>query len=511
MLFYNTTFFSNVILVYPLILKNSGFLVSLVAVFFTFNFLLFTLLSSKWTTKPILIIVLIISSLTTYFINTYHVIIDDEMIRNTIQTNVDESMDLVSLKQIMYLLFLGLIPSYFVYKAKVSYKTGKEELFSKFKVIIVSLVIISGSILLFSKHYTSFAREHKPLRFTTNPTYWIYSVGKYLGKTLNTGDNIVKQIGLDANISNSTSEKKLVIMVVGEAVRADHFSLNGYYRKTNPLLEKEDIINYTNVSSCGTATAVSVPCMFSQFTKSQFSYKKGIGYENVLDVLNHTNQVSVLWRDNNSNSKGVALRVTHENYRNNKRNTICIEGECRDEGMLIGLDNYIKNNKDKNIFIVLHQMGNHGPAYYKRYPKAYEKFKPTCLTNQVEECLKHEIVNAYDNSILYTDNFLTKTIQLLKKYNQTHQTAMLYMSDHGESLGEHGIYLHGLPYFIAPEAQTHIASLVWFGEKMKQHLDIDNIKKKSHISYSQDNLFHTILGLFHVKTKVYEKDMDMFR
>ena len=301
-------------------------------------------------------------------------------------------------------------------------------------------------------------------------------------------------------------------MVVGEAVRADHFLLNGYQRDTNPFLKgRDDIIDFSNMYSCGTSTAHSVPCMFSIFNKADYSYKKGISTENILDVLTHTKNIDILWRDNNSDSKGVALRVEYEDFKTSKNNSICIDGECRDEGMLVGLDKYIKEHKNKDILIVLHQMGNHGPAYYKRYPKEFEKFKPTCKTNQLEECSKEEIINAYDNAILYTDYFLNKTINFLKKYNKAYETAMIYMSDHGESLGENGIYLHGLPYFMAPDAQKHIGALMWFGDKISNDIDINKVKSKKDNQFSQDNLFHTLLGIFEVNSSVYQKDMDILK
>jgi len=299
-----------------------------------------------------------------------------------------------------------------------------------------------------------------------------------------------------------------VIMIVGEALRADHFGLNGYTRETTPKLKKEKgILNFSNVYSCGTSTAESVPCMFSIFDRENYSYKKGISHENVLDVLKHTGEVSLLWRDNNSDSKGVALRIPYEYYKSPVNNTKCQDGECRDEGMLVGLDRYIHEQKNKDILIILHQMGNHGPAYYKRYPKAFEKFTPVCETNQLEKCTQQEISNAYDNAILYTDDFLIKTINFLKKYAKTHQTAMFYMSDHGESLGENGIYLHGLPYFMAPDAQKHIAALAWFGPQRQKRLPVKQIHLDTY--YSHDNLFHTLLGIFDVKTKVYDKKLDM--
>jgi len=491
---------------------NIGFLISLAVLLICFIILLLTLVSSKYTTKPILITVLLISSLTNYFMNSYNVIIDDNMIRNMFQTNINESMDLLTLKQVLYFVFLGLIPSFYIYKIEIKYRPFKEEAFSKLKIIFISLSIIVACVFIFSKHYTSFAREHKSLRYYTNPTYWIYSIGKYMSHTFSDGEIIAKPICEDANINEEDEQsepKELVILVVGEAARADHFSLNGYAKRTNPMLEKENIINFSNMHSCGTSTADSVPCMFSIFDKADYSYKKGISNENILDVLKKTSDVEILWRDNNSDSKGVALRVPYEDYKSADKNTICIDGECRDEGMIVGLDAYIDRHKGKDILIVLHQMGNHGPAYYKRYPKSFEKFKPVCQTNQLEKCSAEEISNAYDNALLYTDYFLSQVINFLKKYDTSYETAMIYMSDHGESLGENGIYLHGLPYFMAPEAQTHVGSLIWFGKEISSDFDIEKIKQNKDKKYTHDNLFHTLLGIFEVETKRYNYNMDI--
>jgi len=431
------------------------------------------------------------------------------MIRNMMQTDMKETMDLLSLKQLFYFVLLGLLPAYIIYKIPITYVSTKIELVNKFKQVSLLLILAGLIIFIFFKPYASFVREHKPLRFMTNPLYWIYSVGYYTNATFSSGEIVVKPIGQDAKVIKIEGTKsKIVILVVGEATRADHFSLNGYKKETTPQLGKENIINFSNVYSCGTSTALSVPCMFSIYKRSNYSYKKGIRTENVLDVLKRTNEIAILWRDNNSDSKGVALRVDFEYYKTNFHNKVCIEGECRDEGMLLDLDSYIQKQQGKDILIVLHQMGNHGPAYFKRYPKTFEKFTPVCRTNQLEECTQEEISNAYDNAILYTDDFLIKTIALLKKYNNTHQTAMIYMSDHGESLGENGIYLHGLPYFMAPQAQKHIPALMWANDTLKKKLnlsDIDTEKKWSH-----DYLFHSLLGLFNVQTEVYDAKLDIF-
>jgi lipid A ethanolaminephosphotransferase len=512
-IFYNFSFFKNVLNTYTFEGLNIIYIFSIFTILISFIIFLFTLFSSKYTTKPLLIITFVVSAFTAYFMDTYHIVIDDSMIRNTLQTNLSESSDLFSYKLIIYVLFLAIIPSFAIVKTKIEYKPFKQEVFAKLKTLFLSLAIILVVLFSFSKFYTSFFREHKPLRYHVNPIYWIYSIGNYINKTITSGPIVVKPIGKDASITKDTNnqleKKELIIMVVGEAARADRFSLNGYKKETNPLLKQEDVINFSNMYSCGTSTAESVPCMFSIFDKADYDYKKGITTENVIDVLKHTNDIKILWRDNNSDSKGVALRVDFEDYRTSKTNTICEDDECRDVGMLVGLDEYIKNNQGKDILIVLHQMGNHGPAYYKRYPKEFEKFTPVCKTNQLEACSQEEVSNAYDNAILYTDYFLSKVINFLKPYSNDYETGMVYMSDHGESLGENGIYLHGLPYFMAPEEQKHIGSLMWFGGEIKKEIDTDKLNSYKNERFSQDNLFHTLLGLFEVKTDVYKKDMDI--
>ncbi len=505
-LFDNYPLFSHAIEVYGLKGMSILYIFSIGVVLTAFINMLFTLFSSKYTTKPLVIITLLISSFTTYFMNSYNVIIDDSMIRNALQTDIHETADLLSLKLFLYIFFLGVIPSYFVYKVEIVYHDTKRELKRKAISLFLSFIIIIATILLFGKFYSSFFREHKILRFYSNPTYWIYSIGYYVQDTLKNKNHTLKQIGLDAKIDDNIT-KRLVIMIVGEAARADHFELNGYSRKTNPKLSSEDLINYPKMYSCGTSTAYSVPCMFSIYNRSNYSYEKAQYTENVLDVLKHTNKVTLLWRDNNSDSKGVALRIPYENYKTPKNNPVC-DKECRDIGMLSHLDDFIAKHKDKHILIVLHQMGNHGPAYYKRYTKAYEKFQPVCKTNQLEECKQESIINAYDNALLYSDNFLAKTIELAKKYPQR-DSAVLYMSDHGESLGENGIYLHGLPYFIAPDAQIHIGSFLWLNQKFRDELNYQKVLKKSNKKLSHDYLFHTLLGLFNVHTKVYNPAFDL--
>lgn len=502
----NFSFFSHVIEIYPVTFKNIGFLLSIAVLFGSTIILLASFICTRYTIKPVLIITLITSSIAAYFMDSYNTIFDDTMIMNILHTNSSESIDLLSFKLFFYLTLLGISPAYIIYKLEIKEHTLKLAIINRAKLIITSLIIIITCLLTFGSHYASFFREHKPLRFYTNPTYYIYSGIKYIKKTaFNKKENLI-HIAQDAHILNSDTHRELIIMVAGETARADRFSLNGYQRETNPLLKNFNVLSYTNVWACGTSTGISIPCEFSIHDHDKFELDEEEHSENLLDILEHVG-VNVLWRDNNSTSQGVAIRQGEENFKTPENNPEC-DIECRDTGMLTGLQNYIDLQPKGDIFIVLHQMGSHGPAYYKRYPDNFEKFKPTCKSNQLETCTTEEINNTYDNTILYTDYFLSKVIELLKKNTSKFETSMFYISDHGESLGENGMYLHGMPNFMAPDEQKHVPLIVWLDPNNKD-FDLNKMKQKLNKQYSHDNIFHTMLGFMEIQTSIYQPTMDM--
>ncbi|CAC9588011.1 Lipid A phosphoethanolamine transferase, putative [uncultured Gammaproteobacteria bacterium] len=498
----NVVFFSKIL--DTSLSENLGYVASLFIWLFVVLSTILLLISNQYSAKPILIIILFSSAMVSYFTNNYGTIFDENMIANTMGTNWAESIGLLSFKLLLYVVILGIIPSYWVYKVETVHHQLPQELWRRFKVFLSLIIVFVVITLVFFKSYTALFKEYAYLRLYINPTYHLYAIGQTINSQFKTQRMPFKVIGEDARIDRDSQHKKLVIMIAGETARADRFSLNGYQRLTNPLLTKESVLSFSQMSSCGTDTAYSLPCMFSSLGRSDYSHTQGKNMSNILDILNHAG-VEVLWRDNNSSSKGVANRVTYQDFKTSSNNPMC-DVECRDVGMLDGLQDYISTHKNQDILVVLHMMGSHGPAYYKRYPKAFEKFTPTCKTNQFSKCTDEMINNAYDNTIVYTDYFLSQVIALLKK-NQTHQSAMLYMSDHGESLGEKELYLHGMPYFIAPKEQTHVASIAWFDKKFSTEVT----KGKKDLALSHDGLFHTLLGLFDVRTKVYEQKLDFIR
>jgi len=504
-LLYNQTFYQKVLEIYPFGFSNIIFLLALTLVTIGLLNILLALVCYRITIKPVLILLTLICASSAYFIDTYKVIVDESMIDNIFKTDLAEVADLMTMKFVLYMLLLGLLPAFVIYKTPIKFTSFRQAVIEKSKLFGFSLVIIIISLLIQGSYFASFFREHKTIRFYSNPTYVIYSLGKYAAKFYHTESTAYQQIGKDAVQITLSTPHKIMILVIGETARADHFSLNGYDRLTNPQLQMQDIINFDNVWSCGTSTATSVPCMFSFSTRDNYQAAKALNTDNILDVLNRAG-IDIYWLDNNSDSKGVADRVHYENFKTRDNNAIC-NPECRDEGMLSRVNELLASQTDKDMLIVLHQMGNHGPAYYKRYPKSFEKFTPLCETNQLDQCSQESIINAYDNALLYTDYFLHKSIVLLKQYSANFQTALLYVSDHGESLGENNIYLHGLPYFIAPDAQKHVPMLMWFSPNFA--VQLDKIINQRHGQLSHDNLVHTLLGIFDVNTALYQEELDI--
>lgn len=505
----NLLFFHKLYALYP---ADWHFLLSVTGVLLSVNWLLLTVLCHGRASKPVLILLLILAASSAYFMDSYQVVIDQQMIANAAQTDQAEARDLLTPKLMIYLLVLGLLPAWLVYRWPITPQRLSRQLLGTGLALIVCLSISAGLILLNSDQYAAFFRQHKAVRYYANPAYPLYSGWKYVASQFATSaDQPVAVIGADAYIPESDVDRELIIVVVGETARADHFALNGYPRDTNPYLtqiaKRDILVSFRSATSCGTSTAYSVPCMFSGLDREHYSPSRGGQSENVLDIIQRTG-AHVLWLDNNSSSKGVADRVAYQSYKSADVNPEC-DIECRDAGMLSHLQHYIDSHPQGDIVIVLHQMGNHGPAYYKRYPAAFAQFTPVCTSSQLEQCSREQIINSYDNALRYTDYFLSQAIALLKRNDAHFETALLYASDHGESLGESNIYLHGLPYLIAPAEQTHIPFIIWLGQAFSHEVDIERLRGMATQPISHDHIFHTLLGLLEINSGVYQPALDL--
>ncbi|MGO2385742.1 MULTISPECIES: phosphoethanolamine transferase [unclassified Psychrobacter] len=496
----NIGFFTQVLSVYPLS-TNIGFIVSLSGLLFSLMWLIVQLLCYRPIAKPVLIALVLIAAVCGYFTDAYGTIFDTNMLINSLQTDQAEAMELMSLSFFIRLLILGVVPAVIISKLKIKPTSLRRSILQKTATLIAAIALVGVCLLPFGDQYATFFRQHKMVRSYTNPITPIYSVIKlgtdYIDELRRPDTMILHATDAKRNAANgSTAKPKLMVFVVGETVRADHISLNGYKRDTMPLLAKQsNIYSFKNATSCGTSTAYSVPCMFSYANRSDYNPDEADYNENVLDTLNKQG-VNVIWRDNNSSSKGVADRVTFEDYKTSDINPNC-DDECRDIGMLDGFDKLVKTGASaKDTLILLHQMGNHGPAYYKRYPKAFEEYKPVCMTNELSKCDDQSVINGYDNAIRYTDYFLNNVIDTLKTYEPDYDVVMVYISDHGESLGENNIYLHGLPYSIAPAAQKQVPVIIW--SPTNNSIDKNSLMLDKPVSH--DFITPTLLQFFGITT-----------
>ncbi|QHD00107.1 phosphoethanolamine transferase [Pseudomonas sp. S04] len=478
-----------------------------------FNLIL-TLLAFRPVFKPVLTLMFMASAGVAYFMSQYGVLVDAGMLRNFAETNASEVRDLLSIKLLAYNLLLGVLPSFILWKTPISYRRWHRELLSKVLVAGASAVVIGGVALVNYQGLSSLFRNHHELRLMVVPSNYIGASIGYLREQVKSAQQPFVKLGEDAQRNptwQTHGRKSLTVLVVGESARAENFGILGYGRDTTPKLDQEaGLIAFTDVHSCGTETAVSVPCMFSNMGRKDYDASKAKNEEGLLDVLKHAG-LDVIWRDNQSGCKGTCDRVTLEDVSNFKDPVLCANSECRDEILLQGLQHFI-DTLDKDTVLVLHQMGSHGPEYFKRYPKEYERFTPVCESNALNNCSRESIVNGYDNTLVYTDHVLSTLIDLLRNNQEKVDTAMLYLSDHGESLGEYNLYLHGTPYMLAPDQQKHVAMLAWFSDSYQKAFSVDThcLQLSREKPLSQDNLFHSMLGLLEVNSKVYNPDLDLF-
>ena len=255
--------------------------------------------------------------------------------------------------------------------------------------------------------------------------------------------------------------------------------------------------------------------MFSGMTRKDYDEQLASHREGLLDIAQRAGY-KVTWIDNNSGCKGTCNRVEQYQIPQAIQDKWCTKaGECQDEILIDSLKAYLAGLAITDTtprLIVLHQMGSHGPAYYQRSTVAFQPFKPSCDTNAIQGCSRTELLNSYDNTIVYTDHVLSSLIQELKTHTN-YQTGFWYLSDHGESTGESGMYLHGAPYAIAPSQQTHIPMLMWFSNDWRKHnaAQITCLAQQKSKELSQDNMFPSLLSLLDIKTQVIHKQNDMLQ
>ena len=495
----------------------AGYLLTLPLFVLAWVWLILELLTWGRAARPVLALVLLCSAAAGYFIQAYGIVLDRGMLTNLVETDPAEATELLSWRLLGWMLLFGGLPLLLLWRVRTPASRWPRQLLTKG----IVLAALAGAMLLlvapFFQSYASLMRNHRDLRPQLVPTNFL-AASLSLARARVTPAQAFEVVGGDARRGAGAAGQKprLLLLVVGETARAANFSLNGYARPTNPELAEfaaqnpTELVSLRQVASCGTATAVSLPCMFLDPGRSGFEDGMAARRSSLLDVLQSAG-VAVLWRDNNSGCKGVCDRVPSEDLSALKLPALCSSGECWDEVLLHGLKQRVAQ-LDRDTVVVLHMKGSHGPAYHLRVPPAFEHFKPVCRTNQLDQCAREDIVNAYDNTLRYTDHVLASSLALLKQNAARVDGALLYVSDHGESLGENGLYLHGLPYAMAPREQTHVPMLLWLSAAMRERGRIDTgcLQARRDEALSHDHLYHSVLRLMDVHTTLYRGELDLF-
>jgi len=460
--------------------------------------------------RPVLALLILVTAFATYYMSSYGVYLDADMLRNVLNTDSKESSELLSWSLLLPLLFAAL-PIALLWRVELRRRNWKRATWVRATFLSAMVLATTLSALASFQDLSSLVRNRREVRYLVTPANYLVSLTRVLTASPPGQRPPRIVIGEDARLVPAAMGRKprLLVIVVGETARAANWGLNGYERQTTPELAKLDVINFSNVTACGSSTEVSLPCMFSPYGRHDYDQQKIRSHQSLLHVLDRAG-VHTLWRDNQSGCKGVCEGLAMQSMDDTPDPSLCSDTRCLDEILLKDWRKAVGARAGDQV-VLLHQLGNHGPNYFDRYPTAFRRFLPECRSNELGQCERQTIVNAYDNALLYTDHVLASTIAELRA-DTRHDTALIYLSDHGESLGEKGLFLHGVPYAIAPSEQTHVPMVMWFspGFAASTSLDLGCVREEAKAPASHDNLFPSVLGLMDVQTRIYDRDRDLF-
>ena len=493
---------------------KAGFAISIPLVLIAALNAVFIPFTFRFVLKPFFTVLILTGSIVSYAMLKYGVIFDAGMIQNIVETNSGEAGAYLNGSVALWFLLTGLLPVLVLWSLRIRYPARwYQGLALRAGALAISLLFIGGVASLYYQDYASVGRNNKSLAKEIVPANYVHGLYKYGRDVLFATPIPYQQLGTDARVVARGSKPTLMFLVVGETARSQNYSLNGYGKATNSFTAKEQgVVSFKDVRSCGTATAVSVPCMFSNLTRRGYDDQLASSRDGLLDVLQHAG-VSVLWKENDGGCKGVCRNVPTIEILPKSYPALCQGESCYDEVLLEGLDQQIAGMKG-NKLVAFHLMGSHGPTYFRRYPASERVFMPDCPRSDIENCSNEELVNTYDNTIRYTDKVVGLLIDKLKSLESQYDVGLVYLSDHGESLGAMGLYLHGTPYKFAPDDQTRVPLLTWFSPQLQADRQLDMgclAAEASSQRFSHDNLFHSMLGIMDVQTRVYDNKLDLFK
>ena len=503
----NGLFWRNALAIHPGSLRLAA---ALFLVLTGIHALLLGLLAWRWNARVLLAVLIPLAMVAAHYMRRYHLYLDADMLRNVLATDRREASELLT--PALLLPLLGSLPPLFaLWRVRLRRHATSRALLRRAGLLLAALAAIACGGLLAAQDLSSMLRNHREIRYLATPANILVGLPRVLR-----GDSPVRHapklpIGTDATATARApgSRPRLLVVVVGETARAANWGLNGYRRQTTPQLARIGVINFPDMSACGTATEVSLPCMFSPWGRHDYDEARIRSHQSLLHVLEHAG-IATLWRDNQSGCKGVCEGLAAESLVDANDPSLCASGRCLDEILLTGLPERVRARPGDRV-VVLHQLGNHGPSYFERYPPAFRRYTPTCDSADLGHCSREQIVNSYDNALLYTDHLLARTIDTLGAMDD-YDTAMIYLTDHGESHGEKGLYLHGVPWMVAPQQQTRVPMVMWFsaGFAADRRLDLACVRARAAAPTDHDVLFSSVLGLMQVRTALYERGRDVF-
>lgn len=475
--------------------------------------LILGLIAGRWSLKPILSVLIVSTAFASWFMQRYRVYMDPSMLRNVLQTDTAESLELLSSWSLLpHLALQAMLPLVLLWRVRLVRRAWLPGLFARIRLLLVAGLVLVAALLAAFQPLSTAVRNHREVRYLFTPANYLWSLARVTVKDARGARAPRKPVGLDAVAGPSwrtRTRPTVVVLVVGETARAANWGLNGYERQTTPELTRLPVVNFSEVTACGTNTAVSLPCMFAPGGRRHYDESLITTSESLLHVAARAG-VAVRWRDNQSGCKGVCEGLPMETVSAAPARGSCRDGQCFDDALLRGLEDSLHQAQGMQL-LVLHMMGSHGPAYHRRYPASFGRFRPACEEDDFSACTRQQIRNAYDNSLLYTDHVLATLIRTLQANSPAVDSAVIYVSDHGESLGEGNLFLHGMPYALAPAEQLRVPMLMWLSAGFEQRVPLRPgcLQRRAEVPAAHDNLFSTLLGLLDVRTALYDPAWDL--
>ncbi|MBL8349651.1 MAG: phosphoethanolamine--lipid A transferase [Burkholderiaceae bacterium] len=493
-----------------------GFGAAMLVLVVALHGLLLALVANRWTIKPLLVLLTLGTASASYYMGAYGVILDPSMLRNVLRTDVGEARELLGPQWLLHMVVYAGLPLLLLWRVRVVERPWLRAAGVRLVMLLLSAAVLAGVVLAVFQPFSSLMRNHKELRYLITPANYLWSIGSIAVTDAKGAARPRQPIGLDAAAGPSWAARRkplVVVVVVGETARAANWGLSGYARQTTPQLAQLPVLNFSQVQSCGTNTEVSVPCMFAPVGRRDYDEARIRGQESLLHVAARAG-VAVQWRDNQSGCKGTCDGLPGDTVSALNAPGLCSGDHCLDEGLVHDLDQRLSSARGTQLW-VMHMLGNHGPSYFRRYPPAFARFQPECRDDDLRRCSTEQITNSYDNALLYTDHVLATAIAKLEAHAGEVDAALLYVSDHGESLGERNLFLHGVPYAIAPDVQTRVPMVMWFSGGFERAAGLARgclrpaLQQQAARPLAHDHLFHTVLGLLDVRTQLHDAAFDL--